>query len=901
MIYRYTKALLVVPSIFFIFFLIIQPASLHTKFSCSENNTVCNAFLNVLKPLYDASYDYSRNNIPKKNFPILNIYLSDGSLNKLHAKRQKTLESMHPILLSEKDDWVKAKILVDEGGDLYQVKSLIRLKGDWADHLKNSKKLSFRVKVKNGYILGMSKFSLQDPSARNYQSESLINLMMRKLGVIGPRYVFVDLRINDYRVGVMALEEHYTKELLESQERRAAPILAFEEDLMWRQRDLNLNHSGFSINKWIDEFNVHPHGVHYSLRDYPTKQFKQKKLKLGTIKSNNTIKGGSILRDYLDGNRDGIDTFDLDLLSKWWILVNIWNAPHGAIDHNKRFYFNPITGYLEPVSFDNEGDPDEFKFIMDDVVSTVMSRPEFLENVLNNLRLTKDLLNDESFIKEFNDQQDFLIMILKDLEGIEVEKVGLETLKVNLISFAIRFNESINNTSLFKESMSQYDGVNRIQMLELNTPLHSHLRSFLFFNYDKYVASIKNLTLKEISINRVYAKNKKSERTIFTQKVLSPYNSSSSNLHKIEFGFEKTKVFGDDDYYVDYTFEGGKFTSPLTLQFMKYDEGLTILTPGTINNKIPSAKIDKDSMSVIFNKGVHNINSSIEIPRDWQVSMLPGAILNMKDGALIRINGPIKILGTKKKPVNINIESNDNFLHMGSWGGILVVDSKRDSVVNNLVVRGVAGSQPSNRQDYYGLTGCVTFYNSNVAISNAIFKGLQCEDSLNIVKSKFNINHMRIFNSASDSFDSDFSEGIVSNSTVKDSGNDGYDFSGSRIKLIDIDFENIGDKAISAGEKTNLNATNINILGASIGVASKDLSKVILNRVNFDQIIGSGLITYIKKNEYGPSSIDCSGCSFSNTGSIATNQIGSSINLNGKVVNPKVFNKNNLKESGYVE
>ena len=48
------------------------------------------------------------------------------------------------------------------------------------------------------------------------------------------------------------------------------------------------------------------------------------------------------------------DVFDINLLAKYWALCDLFNAHHGLFDTNLRFYYNPITGLLEPVHYDGD-------------------------------------------------------------------------------------------------------------------------------------------------------------------------------------------------------------------------------------------------------------------------------------------------------------------------------------------------------------------------------------------------------------------------------------------------------------------------------------------------------------------------------------------------------------------
>ena len=162
--------------------------------------------------------------------PQLNIDIKFKHYQKLIAKRDRALES--GVLVKEEDDYVPAKIRFKN--ESYKVK--VRLKGDWTDHLEGDK-WSFRVHVKgDNHIMGMSRFSIQHPRTRNFESEMLFFEALRREGILVPRYFFVEVAINGKNVGLMALEEHFSKELLETQGRREGVIVRFNEDMFWTNR-----------------------------------------------------------------------------------------------------------------------------------------------------------------------------------------------------------------------------------------------------------------------------------------------------------------------------------------------------------------------------------------------------------------------------------------------------------------------------------------------------------------------------------------------------------------------------------------------------------------------------------------------------------------------------------------
>ena len=130
------------------------------------------------------------------------------------------------------------------------------------------------------------------------------------------------------------------------------------------------------------------------------------------------------------------------------------------------------------------------------------------------------------------------------------------------------------------------------------------------------------------------------------------------------------------------------------------------------------------------------------------------------------------------------------------------------------------------RFNKYGLTGCLNFYESilsNVKIQ--VING-SCEDSLNIVKSNGTISNINVYNANSDAIDFDFSKIEIDKIVVENAKNDCLDVSDGSYKIKNAKLSNCADKGISVGEKSNFEINKIHIESASIGLSSKDYSKL---------------------------------------------------------------------------
>jgi len=893
----------------FALFLSLSYIYTHSKeiresFNAFENNKNIPSALktftgNLFRDFENIAFDIERKKISKEELPILEIYMSNAALRKIETKRKKTLEKPKPILLSDDSDWVKATIVTDNGKEKRKVKTYLRLKGDWGDHLEEPKKLSFRIKVRGKeYIFGMKKLSIQHPKTRNYHHEAMILWMMRKNGVLAPRYFLTDVRINGYKIGIMALEEHFSKELVESQDRREGPILAIDEDVIWKQRDLNYNVSKVDLKK----HNLHPDWVINIFNDYPVKEFKQPKYIKGTIKTNNTIKAQSLLRDYIDEKLPPYKVFDYKSMSMWWILENIWGAYHGIYYQNKRFYFNPITSLLEPVAFDNIPNP----FYVDPKLDTSKNffnfrkDDKFLKECIKSLKKLENEFYDPKFIKEYENLQQRWLYLMS-IDGMNYKKVDIQTLRENLRIFIKYLYE--NYDSFKKENYRTHyknDGIWGVGGYEkLGVPLASHIRAFAFLKESDILLEIKNQTTNPIKIENICYIDKKGNKKIITNSpfTLNPFKKDKK-IHIITKRFIKNPAFPNKyRIKIDYRYKNKKFSTFAPLQFRDHYFGFSDFFLYAEKNHI---NIDKKNKRVIFKEGNYTIDKNYVLKDGWSVLFEEGVNIEFKNGALLKIEGSLMSLGSALKPVIVKIKTDPSFKDMGSWGGIFVLRGDKKSKIIHTVFKGERGIYLKNRQDYYGITGCISFYESEVDIKKSEFLDMQCEDALNIVRSSFKIEDIMIKGSHADAFDSDFSKGEIKKSKFIDIGNDGIDVSGTDIKVIGASFRNITDKAVSVGEKSTLFASGLDIQNSSSGVVSKDLSRARIENSFFKNISGSALLTFIKKEEYGAAFIECKKCRFENVRFKTSNQAKSTIIIDGKRTKESKFTKKQLEEAGYV-
>jgi|GEM_PF-2316288 len=277
------------------------------------------------------------------------------------------------------------------------------------------------------------------------------------------------------------------------------------------------------------------------------------------------------------------------------------------------------------------------------------------------------------------------------------------------------------------------------------------------------------------------------------------------------------------------------------------------------------------------------IDRTMFIPKGYVLKIDEGQRINLINGAYIVSRSSVLAEGTEEKPVHITTDD-------GTGRGIVFIQAENKSELRNVVFTNL--NTPASGA--WILTGAVTFYESDVVIDSCVFRDNVCEDALNTVRSDFEVKNSRFENTFADAFDSDFCVGVVKDCSFVGTGNDGVDFSTSTVSVLDTAFLNIGDKAISGGEKSTIDFKNIRVNGAEVGVTSKDTS-VITGQGADIRNVTIGFAMYRKKPEFNGGKIDVFDATLN--GSIGIDYIiekGSELKLDGKLVLRRAAPKENI-------
>ena len=782
--------------------------------------------------------------IEKNNLKTLFLDISFKKFQKIQKKRVGALAEGK--LVSSKEDFVGASIKLKDASMPCEV----RLKGDLSDHWDGSK-WSFRVIMKNDQkVLGMSRFSLQDPVTRLNTNEWLFLETLRSEGLLAVRYHFVNLVVNGKSMGIYAMEEHFSKEFIESNQRRPGMVVAFDDYLNWRRFP---DGNGRNINKSTLYRSLPP-----DLRDSAL-------VKKNSSLTSQVTTAFNLIRKLQSGELSGESLFSPKKLGKFLAICQLWRAEHNLHVNNINFLYDPILAQLEPIGFDSWANTTVENpycyYSMEDGeyswVNHALASPEIAYHYIQNLsefikadyqkKLKENFLTQELKLRR---------LLIKDLLGQEYSKIWR------------------NYTNLLKIDPWQRlkDRSKRIRE-ELSEPQPILAYANITSQNDLLKLTVRNTLSQPVEIIRFEAGNKvweAKETLIFPSLEEVTYFPRNDSLILPIQKFEGKQIqgnfyfslFGDSKNFPEILYVVARIfglNSPphrikITIDSNEFD--ITDL-PFANRTRSPINRfpfVTKESKDLFYiKKGYWEVKEDLYVPPFCTLKIAAGTTLAFSNNSTLVARGNILAKGTQLDPISLKATNK-------SWPGILIHETSKPSSFQYCRFEQLSGvgkaSNPKGAfRSGWNMTGGVNLYNANSSFVNCSFHDCHTEDALNIFGGRFELLDSNFSNTYSDAFDGDFVVGTIARCKFQNIGGDGVDLSGSDANITECSFSIISDKAISVGEKSKLFANLVYINSVAFGIVSKDQSVVHLRNSSIHNASVSAISAYQKKPEFGPAEI----------------------------------------------
>ncbi|MCF6198854.1 MAG: hypothetical protein L3J67_05560 [Hyphomicrobiaceae bacterium] len=568
----------------------------------------------------------------------------------------------------------------------------------------------------------------------------------------------------------------------------------------------------------------------------------------------------------------------------------IWNGNHTLSNANSRYYFNPYSLRLEPVSTDQEA----FTLISSQNLAEMKSRMQVFSEINH---LYSALVRSPLFHQRFKINLDAVLAKLATTDIAYRKLCRLFPLDCPVVDFKILAKnvekvkkwglasmplpekatvKAANNTK--KQQQPVRSGKPKI-VADLVYPRHIHAELLTFGTlrvFNPLPESVRISKVKASCVDQTVCKPivlQGAEGIIKAGQGLKPnmkeFSLAIDDIGKRHFLEITTTVRGKEKIK----------KIQLTLSAQPYNP----LTSTHIFKK-PDFMLIKGNIATIA-PGIWQIDQPLILPSGMTLKIAAGAVLEFAPKSYLIVRGALIANGSKDKPIRLKPSIDD-------WKGIYVLEASTKSHLDHVWIENTKSLTSGILQ----LSGGVTFYRSDVALSNVMFKGSSAEDALNIVHSDFTLENCTFAKTFSDAFDSDFSNGSLVNVHFEQIGGDGLDTSGSIVKARNLSFNRVFDKAVSAGEQSQVSIFSLSAKNVGTAIVSKDNSTTTVDHLNVENYRLFAGMAYEKKNFYGPASLVISQTKL--PASAFRCQSGSQMSVNGQKIDGRDFDIKALYKLG---
>ena len=727
-----------------------------------------------------------------KNFQTSNlekVYLEINQKTILGLELQRKIKFENNGELTDKNKiMLPAKIYYE--GKKYNIK--MRTKGARLAHYADKDQTSYKIDIKGSKRLwGMEEFSFQKPITKNYTYEYLFHNLLGYVGLAKVKYFFINLHVNDQDLGVYAVEESFSKEIIERQNRRNGPIFSTKEEL--GEYFPNIAFELYSENFWKDQ--------------YP-------KLISDLF---------SILNNIKTGNFHVNDYFDIDKWAKYFAIMDLTGGYHGSLLKSVKLYYNPTTALFEPIGYDfhkGAGIFDGFiimDFLQEETKDTKIACSFICghkEWFLRFLKYKNGELNNKfvkkyiEYLKKYSDE-DFVNNFLKEHDK----------------------NLSIYNLAIYKD----YSKSDRVRW-----------KGAGFFVYDEnYLLNRAKLIKSRINkVNLIDIVMSKKDNILYFedyQSTMFPIEAQTMEClnpkDKKEFFFAGTMKISLNTTCKKIKLRDQNNNS----RIIDLKNNFTANADKKIYNKKEFISLNESENITKISDLEYIINSNLKIEKNTLIRKNEKFTLTKEKTIIINNNATLFVEG---EIIFKNDEKNYTKIYSEDGTGSLIFYNNNFEI-KNVVFQNLSKPNLIN----YILYGGVNFINSNLVLKNIIIKDSKNEDGINIINSKSKLTNIYFNNIMADALDIDFGEVNFKNISCKKINNDCLDVSGANVTGNNLIATNVLDKAVSAGENSHITIKDINLINNYIALAVKDGSTAYFDNIIFKKNTYD-IALFNKKKEY---------------------------------------------------
>ncbi|MEC8557674.1 MAG: CotH kinase family protein [Planctomycetota bacterium] len=501
--------------------------------------------------------------------------------------------------------------------------------------------------------------------------------------------------------------------------------------------------------------------------------------------------------------------FDFERYAQWSALMIVRGSVHTDRNHNHSYFFCPNLGKLEPIFWDCNS-------------FGMHAEPTTSPNVcLHPLMLA--LMQDQNWVQRRNE------WIWQLLQGIGSEPSLLKTIDRHYGKLLpdLQADDQLQQVVL---THGGFQGL-RVPVANLDDE-KAKLKKWIHLRTDFLNDYLQNCRFQVATAGAEDATS-----IVLQGPVALRVQSTAGQQWLLSPGFEGepnmslSRPFEADLPAPHCESEAKGYLVPAEASALKYFNAVTgvEITPGSILSITDRSKVQYFEMTSldgikkerrVLGPGTFWLEEDLIVGSNEVLEISPGTTIMLAPDVGIYCAGQVLAEGSKKAPIRI-VAARESELPESAWATFAIFGP------------GTAGSKFSHCHIKDGSTGSFqhrrfkgmfSVYNCpSVVIEKCHFgRNWIGDDAVNLAQTQFEIRNCQWRDARADGLDCDMAIGIIKDSQWIDSGNDALDLMTSRITIEKCVISGSGDKGISVGEASELNAQSVLIESCLIGTELKD-------------------------------------------------------------------------------
>ncbi len=629
---------------------------------------------------------------------------------------------------------------------------------------------------------GMSEFSIHNSQARSHVSEWLMHEIFRREGIITPKYDFIEVESNGKDLGVYAYEQHFEDQMLLDNGRQTGPILRHNDEAYWSNVQKNLDDFSWVRSAEVESMNS---------------SGRQRQLHLA---------GRTMLNAFLQGEKRAGEVFDLDLMARYFALLNLSHANHAQLITNIRFYLDPYTGLLEPIAYDCFGS---------DLPPVTRDWTSIGEGMNRGAGYAK--LYEEGYVYE--------VELFKDDEFYErflyysyhyTSPTYMDTLKSEFDDaiFARRnFIRADPKYANYNFSWETFTRKGRFTHDKLLPKPYLSLKPY-YTNDERTSVYLECFHYFPVEI--LGFGNEVIEYELDEPVILEAFNDRVPPDSKI-VGLEQSaryvyfRTLGIDSVFREKI--STQIQSDPTLDFVLYD----------IKRLRDHDFLDINDKVISFKSGEYEITSMISIPESYTVQVPAGTSITFQGNGALISKSPVLAIGSREQPIKFIGQKNRS-------NGISIVDAPGKSEFHHCLFTGLSGISQANVQT----EGALVVYQSSILVQACEFVEIKARDGLKLVNSSGKVDNTRFINCQGDGIDMDRSALDLYTVEMEQIGQDAIEVDGGNLLASDVTIAHCLQYGMRIRNRAKAAVYSLNIRASEHGLIAGSGARVDLFNPQFN-------------------------------------------------------------------